>query len=172
MYCRKAKQILLLVTPALLACSDPLEYEAGPPQPGVLQLMEYPNAPVDKNAGIHWLPEPEAHVLVAPQAIAAPDTVTKGEPFDVVTTTIGLNGCWSAGAQTWQVMAGVVDIKPRDVHSGASVCTEILLFLQHTSTLKLNEPGAWLLRVHGRRLNQQQYAWEEPVIAEKIVVAR
>jgi hypothetical protein len=172
MHARKGKRHLLLVTTALLACSSPMEYEAGPPQPGVLQLLEYPAAPDDKNSGIHWSPEPDGQVLVAPQAISAPDTVTAGTAFDVITTTIGLNGCWSAGGQTVQIMEHLVEIKPRDIHSGASVCTEILLFLPHTSTLQLPAPGQWLLRVHGRRISQQRSALEEPVIAEKIVVVR
>jgi hypothetical protein len=154
MRCKRTGLTFALIILALLGCSSPIGYEAGLPQPGVLQLAQ------------------NNEVLVPPQVLIAPDTVNAGEAFDVITTTIGMNGCWSASGQSWRTLDHVIEITPHDVYSGAGVCTEILLYLRHTSAVTIEEPGEWLLRVQGRRVRPDRVAFEEAVVVEKSVVVR
>ncbi|HET9439036.1 MAG TPA: hypothetical protein VFO52_02650 [Longimicrobiales bacterium] len=172
MSCRKTKQVLWLVALAVLACDKPLAYEGGLPEPGILQVSNYqgPHTPIDPE--INWLPLPDSGVLTPPRVLSAPDTVTAGVPFEVRTTTIGMSGCWRSAGQSSHTLDGVVEIRPRDVHSGADVCTTVLVFLDHASTVTIAQPGLWLLRVRGRRVIHNDRAWEEPVLAEKTVVVR
>ncbi len=158
---------------ALLAgCSSPVDYVAGPQQAGVLQLLNYGSTNLESSGGISWSRNPEITDLIAPQPILAPDTVLAGNPFDVVVSTIGLDGCWRAGGETREVGDGVVEIAPYDVHSGASICTEIIQYLYHHVVLELPQPGVWVIRVKGRRVRADNTTWHEPVVAEKLVVAR
>ena len=156
----------------LAGCSSPVEYDAGPAKPGVLQLLNYVSTVSGPDTTVLWSRKPEGNVLTAPQPILAPDTVQAGNPFDVVVSTIGLDGCWRAGGETKDVRDGVVELAPFDVHSGASICTDIVQYLQHHVVLELPAPGVWAIRVQGRRVRFGNRAWEEPVVAEKLVVAR
>lgn len=166
--------ILAVAGAALGGCSEPLGPLPGITQPGVLQLVEYDGAmSVDEgNETVRWSVAPDGDVLVPSPVVMAPDTVVAGQPFDVVVTTIGLSGCWRAADQQVRVRDGVVDLTPTDMHSGARACTEILLYLAHPSTLTLDEPGEWILRVSGRRMRQGDDTWEEPVAVEKAIVVR
>jgi hypothetical protein len=63
-----------------------------------------------------------------------------------------------------------VELTPYDVHSGHAACTAILLNLSHESTVTLDEPGEWTIRVSGRRARYGDETWETPVSAEKVIV--
>ena len=157
----------------LAACTSPAGYEGGPPQAGVLQVVDYTGTPSgNPDSTVRWSVDPEADVLAPSRALEAPDTVAAGAAFEVVTHTIGLDGCWRASGQTWRVRERVVEITPMDTHSGANICTEIVLFLKHRSSLTIAEPGEWQLRVAGRRVRQGDRTWEEPVTAEKTLIVR
>jgi hypothetical protein len=158
---------------ALAACTSPASYEGGAPQAGVLQVVDYSGTPSSNpDSTVRWSVDPDADVLVASRTLEAPDTVAAGQAFQAVTHTIGLDGCWRASGQTWRVRERVVEITPMDTHSGANICTEIVLFLKHTSTITIAEPGEWQLRVAGRRVRQGDRTWEEPVTAEKTLIVR
>ncbi|HEY0670959.1 MAG TPA: hypothetical protein VGD27_01770 [Longimicrobiales bacterium] len=171
MNCRKTKPAYWLAALALLACTSPLPYEGGLPEPGILQVRGYPG-PRTIDSEVNWLPAPDSGVSTPPRVLSAPDTVAAGVPFEVRTTTIGMSGCWRSGDQSSRMLDGVIEITPRDVHSGANVCTEVLLFLDHASMVTIAQPGVWLLRVRGRRVTHNDRVWEEPVLAEKSVVVR
>ena len=158
---------------AFTGCSTPADLGDSRTQRGVLQLMNYNDrvAPPTDSL-LLWTVAPREGVLVPPNALAAPDTVTAGEPFDVVVTTIGMNGCWTAGGQSWRTRQNVIEITATDVHSGANICTEVLSFLEHTSSVTIAHPGIWQLRVQGRRVRQGDHAWEEPVSASRQIFVR
>lgn len=171
---RTLSSFILLTALLVAGCSEPLAPLRGITRPGVLQLVEYAGtlSVGADNESVRWSVMPEGDVLVPSPVLVAPDTVDAGMPFDVTVTTIGPSGCWAARAEHVQVNDGVVELIPTDIHSGAQACTEILLYLEHRSTLTLDEPGDWTLRVIGRRIRQGDAAWEEPVAVEKAIVVR
>jgi hypothetical protein len=142
--------------------------------PGVLQLIGGPAPSVqagDRNEGLTWTLTPGDGTTTPYQVLTAPDTVSAGVPFEVLVQTIGDGGCWSAQRQDVVVDGRTVELRPYDAHSGADVCTMILLYLAHNSTLTLDEPGVWTLRVSGRRIVSGG-AEEVGVSAEKRIVVR
>jgi hypothetical protein len=154
-------------------CDEPAGLEPGPPRAGVLQLIGFAGPGVTSGDGtVRWTVPPAADVRVPGRVLAAPDTVAAGETFDVAVTTIGLSGCWSASGQDLRERAGVIELTPTDAHSGAGVCTDVLLELEHRSSLAIALPGEWTVRVRGRRVRLGHATWEEPVAAEKTVVVR
>jgi hypothetical protein len=108
----------------------------------------------------------------APVVLQAPDTVDAGQAFEVRTNTVGPNGCWRSDGQTVGKVGRVVVLRPYDSHSGSEVCTEALVYLSHSSTLVLDEPGEWTLRVNGRRLRMGDEVWSEPIWAARSIVVR
>lgn len=164
---------LILAGTMITGCSEAAGPQAGDPQPGVLQVLDYTgNEPKLADPTVVWSVGPTEGAFVPPLVLDAPDTVAVGAPFDVTVTTIGMSGCWAAAGQDMEVDGGIVELMPMDVHSGAEVCTGILLFLSHTSTVTLDSPGEWTLRVRGRRVRQHDVTWQEPVSAERAVHAR
>jgi hypothetical protein len=153
------------------ACTEMSGPEAGAAHPGVLQLAGYDGATlVEPDAALTWTLPPAPQVLVPARILEAPDTVNAGESFEVMVTTIGLSGCWSAVGQTVARMAGVIELTPSDAHSGAAVCTHVLLDLEHRSSVAIDTPGAWILRVRGRRVRQGFEKSDEPVAVERAIV--
>jgi hypothetical protein len=162
---------------ALLAtagCSEPV----GPVQQlkelGVLQVVEYggPYVIGDGDPAVNWSVPPGTGVLVPPRVLVTPDTVRAGVPFDVVVTTIGMNGCWSAAGLWPRFVERGLDLIPTDVHSGATFCTEMALYLEHHVRITIATPGEFTLRVKGRRLRHGDAAWEEPVSAHRTIVVQ
>ena len=119
-----------------------------------------------------WDQPPGANDLTAPKILVAPDTVDAGKPFEVITNTVGMNGCWRADGQAVKISGRTVELEPYDAHSGSEICTQILLFLEHRSTLVLNESGTWTLRVSGRRVRIGDEIRDEPITAEKTIVVQ
>lgn len=165
-----------LALAVLTGCSGEPTGPEGRRMPGVLTVSGWTGTvPLTANRGageMYWDRDLGLADLSAPRPIDAPDTVRAGAAFDVTTYTVGMSGCWRPDGQTVEINHRVVLIKPFDVHSGADVCTDVLLFLAHTSTILLDEPGEWTIRVSGRRVRLGDSKWEEPVTAEKIVIVR
>jgi hypothetical protein len=158
---------------AAAACDEPAGLEPGRPRPGVLQLVGYEGGSIaTTDETVRWSVAPEANVLIPPRMLEVPDTVAAGETFEVDVRTIGLNGCWSAAGLRLEERAGVIEVTPTDAHSGAGVCTEILLDLDHRTSVAIATPGDWTIRVRGRRVGLGVPTWEEPVAAETTVVVR
>lgn len=174
---RHAGVLSLGLSAALLAaCSGDVAGPRAQRQPGILLISGW-SGPVPFNAGnggngLEWNQAPEPADYSAPQVLVAPDTVAAGEAFAVTTHTVGPSGCWRAEGQTVASYARRVVLKPYDAHSGSEVCTDALVFLAHGTTLVLDEPGEWLLRVDGRRLRVGDAEWEEPISAERAIIVR
>lgn len=172
--CHPAATAFLLLA-SLAACS-----EMGTPSllsvsPGILQLSGVPAVPQESptgNAGVAWTVPPGEDTRVPDQVLAAPDTVAAGEAFLVRVRTIGENGCWRAQRQELSVSGRIAELRPFDAHSGARVCTDVLLYLEHASTLTLHERGDWVLRVSGRRVAAGGSGKDVGVSAEKRIVVR
>lgn len=169
---------LVVVAGMLAACSD----VAAPAfdswrQPGILQLLGYDGVVPQRgpenghNAGIRWNQPAELGVITPPDVLVAPDTVDRGMPFTVAVTTIGSNGCWRADGMSLTIGARVVELRPYDARSGADICTTVLVYLRREASVTLMEPGEWVLRVDGRRV-QLGEARDTPVTAEKTILVR
>ena len=157
----------------LAGCSEPVGPVPGLETLGILQLVEYQGTLlVGGDESVDWSVPPGSGVLAPPRVLVAPDTVDAGEAFEVKVTTIGLSGCWTA-ADLWpRAVEDGFDLIPTDVHSGASICTEIALYLEHDARITIATPGEYTLRVKGRRLHHGDAAWEEPVTAQRTIVVR
>lgn len=164
------------ISAALLsACAGEVSGPGAYRQTGVLVISGWSgNVPMnlDDDDEVDWNRPPYEGDYTAPDVLVAPDTVTAGEPFEVTTNTVGWSGCWRSDGQTVAVLAGTVLIRPYDSHSGSEVCTDALVFLGHSSTVVIDEPGQWRLRVNGRRLRMGDGITDEPISAEKGIVVR
>jgi hypothetical protein len=127
-----------------------------------------PDDPVEHN--VKWDSPPPTGFLFSPKVIEAPDTVRVGQPTMVRVTTIGDGGCWSADGIDVKRSGSVVELTPFDVHSGAQICTMILLYLEHPTTLTFDAPGEAVIRVKGRRAREGNRTWQEPVTGERTIV--
>jgi hypothetical protein len=139
----------------LSACSAEVAGPGPMREPGVLVISGWAgDLPLHfgTGEGLYWTRPHDSGDYTAPQPLVAPDTVAAGATFEVRTHTVGPNGCWRSDGQTVASYGRVVVLKPYDSHSGSEVCTEQLAVLSHASTLVLDEPGEWTLRVDGRRL--------------------
>lgn len=171
------KRILGIGAAALLAgCSTETVAPNGLTEvPGALVVTGWTSG-VPLNAGtggnVQWSTSLTAGDIGPAQVIVAPDTVSVGEPFEVTTYTIGLSGCWRGDGQTTQLQGSVVEIRPYDSHSGSELCTGMIVFIDHRSTLQLSSAGEWTLRVQGRRLRVGDETWWEPIAAEKSIHVR
>lgn len=166
---------MVVVSMALLAGCSEVTGPEGWRQPGVLLIAGWSGiAPVSAGTGgeVTWSAAPGDTDIAPPQVIGAPDTVSAGQAFEVVTHTVGPSGCWRADGQSVETDGRTVVLKPYDAHSGAEVCTMVLGFLPHRSTVVLIEPGEWTLKVEGRRLRIGDDVWEEPIWAARTVVVR
>jgi hypothetical protein len=143
--------------------------------PGALVVSGWiGNVPLNAGLGgdVIWATPPQTFDIVPAEVIVAPDTVEAGRAFTVTTYSVGPSGCWRSDGQTVASYARVVVLKPYDSHSGSEVCTELLLFLAHSSSVVLPDTGEWTLRVEGRRLRLRDDVWDEPISAEKTIVVR
>jgi hypothetical protein len=166
---------LVAVMVLLAACDDPAQPPALTPMLGILQMegvsesLTSPDSTV-RDTTIRWTHPPGESAVVPPEVLVVPAEVQAGEPFTVDVTTIGEGGCWSAESQDVEISNRTVELTPYDVHSGHAACTAILLNLSHESTVTLDEPGEWTIRVSGRRARYGDETWETPVSAEKVIV--
>lgn len=144
-------------------------------QPGVLMISGWSGNPpinLDNGDGLDWNRTRTQADYTAPDVLVAPDTVEAGQAFEISTNTVGWSGCWRSDGQSVTTEDRVVVIRPYDSHSGSEVCTQVLVFLAHSSTLVLHEPGEWTLRVDGRRLHMGDDVRDEPISAERTIVVR
>lgn len=159
----------------LASCTGGVAGPEGWSKPGVLVISGWTgNVPENliQGSALDWEWEPGPDDLTAAEVLVAPDTVEAGEAFLVTTHTVGPSGCWRPDGQTVSTNGRMVALSPYDSHSGSEVCTAALVFLAHGSTLVLNEPGEWTLRVDGRRLRMGDTVWEEPVSATRTITVR
>jgi hypothetical protein len=160
----------------LAACDDPADAPASGPVLGILQLEGWaematagPDSTV-RDTTVRWTYPPGENAVIPPEVLVVPPEVQAGQPFMVAVTTIGEGGCWSAESQEVRITDRTVELTPYDVHSGHAACTMILLHLSHESTVTLDEPGEWTIRVTGRRARHGDETWATPVSAEKVIV--
>jgi hypothetical protein len=139
---------------------------------GVLQLAGWPSPPPQytTGGGVKWSKSPEPGDVTAPLVIEAPETVRVNAAFQVTVNTIGVNGCWRPDGQEVSISNRVVTLTPYDRVEG-EVCTQALVVLPHHSTVTLNAAGTWTLRVTGRRTRIGSDVVDEPITAEKTIVA-
>jgi len=81
--------------------------------------------------------------------IAVPGVVQSGSGFTVAFFTFG-GGCVTQGHTNVQVAGTSVVITPIDVHSGSDICTADLRFLDHTTSVRLNETGVGSVVIRGQ----------------------
>lgn len=159
----------------LASCTDGVAGPEGFRQPGVLVISSWPGTVptnLSHGEGVDWEWQPGPDDLTATEVLVAPDTVEAGEAFQITTHTVGPNGCWRSDGQVVNTLGRIVLLRPYDSHSGSEVCTEMLTFLPHASTVVLYETGEWTLRVDGRRLRLGDTVWEEPVSARRTIIVR
>jgi hypothetical protein len=167
--------LALLASVALAACTEDITDVAEGVYTGALQIRGWtgfvPARDFSKTA-VSWDQPPRAADVVPPRVIEAPDTVNANVAFDVVTYTVGPSGCWRAAGQQVGITERVVQLRPLDQHSGAPICTMALVFPAHRSQVVLREPGAWTLRVIGRRADVSGESLDGIVKAETIIIVR
>lgn len=83
--------------------------------------------------------------------LEAPDTVTAGEPFEIIVRTSGMGGCWQPDGQRIKAMAGVIEVTPFDRVAGPN-CLGADWWLERTAEVVFNDPGKAVLRLTGRIL--------------------
>lgn len=83
--------------------------------------------------------------------IVAPDTVSRGQVFEVRFLTFG-GGCTREIARTdVQVAPGVVEVRPYNWRREADVCWRDQLYLEHRAAVRIAEAGVVTLRVLGEQ---------------------
>lgn len=167
---------VLLALGLAAGCADEVTGPGARRAPGVLAISGWiGNVPARVTNGggdLNWDRRPGMDEISAPEILVAPDTVQVGQAFDVTAYTVGNGGCWRADGETVHIEGRVIVLKPYDAHSGSEVCTLILLFLPHRTSVVLTEAGEWTLRVQGRRLRMGDTVSDEPITAEKTIIAR
>ena len=99
---------------------------------------------LDRRIGIIESEYLHAHTL------AAPDTVTRGQPFSLTVTTLGYNSCWQAAGVELARNGSHATVVPYDRVVGES-CSEALVELPRTVELRFDTPGTATLILEGRR---------------------
>jgi hypothetical protein len=156
------------------ACSDGTGPEAERRALGILQLdtsAPTATASADPHGPISWTVPPAVGFTYPSTVIEAPDTVRLDQSFEVKVWTVGPNGCWSVADMVVAKSARVVELTPWDRQSGADVCTQVLVFLGHSTNIRLDEAGVWRLRVSGRIVRGFGHP-DQPVTAERLVYVR
>ena len=159
----------------LIACSVTTGPDGSRRALGILQLESFAPAPATAGGGptgtITWNLPPGEHITYPPNVIDAPDTVTLGQTAPVTVYTIGPNGCWAADGLDVARSGRVVEITAWDRHSGAEVCTMVLGYLAHTTTVTFDQAGEWTIRLRGRRVRGGASP-DLSVTAERVVFVR
>ena len=126
----------------LLACTSLLATAACPGIAGLTDRWERQPA--------YLVDDDEARVEV-------PARVNAGASFQVNITTYG-GGCERQGETEVSVSQGTrtADVRPYDeTNVAAEVCTDILQMFSHTATIRFEQPGTAVVRVHGVRLQDK-----------------
>ena len=123
----------------LLACTSLFAAAACP---GVTGLTE------------RWEPRPAYLVDAETAQVVVPARVNAGAEFQVRVTTYG-GGCHRQGKTGVSVSerTRMAEVTPFDeLNVAAEVCTDILKMFSHTVAVRFDQPGTAVVRVHGRRL--------------------
>jgi hypothetical protein len=126
----------------LLACTSLLATAACPGIAGLTERWERQPA--------YLVDDQEARVVV-------PAQVTAGAHFQVNITTYG-GGCERQGKTEVSVSqpTRTADVTPYDeTNVAAEVCTQELKMFSHTATVRFEQPGTAVVRVHGVRLQDK-----------------
>ena len=86
--------------------------------------------------------------------IEAPDTATVDEPFFVTVNTYGAK-CYSADSMTMESSGDVLELVPYDRQDTSYACPAVQVRLKHTADVVFPTSGTKILRVRGRRVEQQ-----------------
>ena len=102
-------------------------------------------------------------------ALAAPATVTAGQPFQATVTTLGYDGCWRSDGEDVTRAATQAVIRPYDKVQGEA-CTTALVEIRHVVQLRFDNRGTAKIVVQGRAepLDPQQ----GPVTVEQTVTVQ
>ena len=164
-----------LVLASVVACSESLGPDGSRRALGILQLLgdEGPGlvSITSTTDPIVWSHAPGEGVIYPPSVIEAPDTVEVGQTFQVTVNTVGPSGCWFADGLDVVQSQRVIELTAWDRHSGADFCTLALVYLPHTASLTLDEPGEWILEATGRRTGGEREPGES-VTAERRIFVR
>ena len=106
-------------------------------------------------------------------AIAAPDSATRGVPFQVSFPTFA-GGCTRSAAHTRLGMSNAVaEIRPYNETRRAAACTDDLIFLTHTVSVRFDQPGSATIRVvAAQRPFQGTLLRTGPAQVERVVYIR
>lgn len=105
-------------------------------------------------------------------AIAAPDTVARGDDFVVRVRTFG-GGCTREVVRVDVSATGsLAEIKPFNRTRNASVCTADLLYLEHDVRVRFDVAGRAVLRVIGEQTGPSTGASKWPAVLERTLVVR
>ncbi len=120
--------------------------------------------------GLDSYAEPALIVFYGDTAtVAAPDTVSAGEPFAVTVGTFG-GGCTREVDRTeLEVTGDLAEVQPYNRTQRSDVCTSDLLILAHTVTIQFNETGLATLRITGREGSSSQ---TEPARIDRRITVR
>jgi hypothetical protein len=158
----------LLAVGALAGCADTSGPAVEQRHKGVLQLADYhgplPSMTMTAEREVNWSHGPQAGDVAPTEVIVAPERVQVGQPFKVTAYTVG-GGCTVADGQEVEVTGNVVQLTPFDRELG-EICTMQLVFVPHESTIILDAPGEWVLRVSGRKIRFGDSTWEQAISAE------
>jgi hypothetical protein len=103
--------------------------------------------------------------------IIAPDTVVRGETFDVTFSTFA-GGCKRRIAYDGVLSApGFIEIRPYDHIDGGTACTDDLILLTHALLLRVDATGKNVLRIVGQRRDGSS-GGNAPVVLTRPIVAR
>jgi hypothetical protein len=158
----------LLAVGVLAGCADTGSPAVEQRQKGVLQLADYhgplPSMTMAAEREVNWSHGPQAGDVTPTEVIVAPERVQVGQPFKVTAYTVG-GGCMVADGQDVEVTGNVVQLTPFDRQLG-EICTMQLVIVPHESTITLDAPGEWVLRVSGRKVRFGDATWEQAISAE------
>jgi hypothetical protein len=126
----------------LLACTSLFAAAACP---GITGLAE------------RWERQPAYLIDHETARVGVPAQVNAGADFQVNVTTYG-GGCERQGETEVSVSqpARTADVTPYDeTNVAAEACTQELKMFSHTATVRFEQPGTAVVRVHGRRLQDR-----------------
>lgn len=104
--------------------------------------------------------------------IIAPDTVTRGVPFEVSFVTFG-GGCTRSAVRTDLTIRGTdADIRPYDRTVRSDVCTSDLLFIPHVTQVHFDAPGTAVLHVIGQQYGTSPGGRNGPAELFRLVIVR
>ena len=108
------------------------------------------------------------------EVIVAPDEVAVDQDFEATITTIGPNGCWSVDGADVDSSPLLAEIMPWDrVSTDPEIaCTQALVALARTVTLRFTEKGDATIRVLGRRVVDGELEDATTEVVEKTVRVR